>query len=115
MTDIIMCIEHSKITKETLKKKIEQIQKRAEKAVNDKDGVFYGKGKTVDEITFYWFRNWLHPALKHRTPKPNPAMYNMDNKNEREEFLKLFNKHLYENGQQNFNYTMQDILDYIEQ
>lgn len=114
MTDIIMCIKHSNISKETLRNKIEEIKVRASHAVNDTDGCFYGKGETVEKITFYWFKNWLHPALKSRTARPNPYMYNMSDDDERKEYLDLLFKRLYENGQQNFDYTMETILNYIE-
>ena len=112
--DIIYCIKHSGISKETLRNKIEAIRPRAEHAVNDPDGVFHGQGKTVDDITFYWFKNWLHPALKHRTPAPNPSRYNMRDEDERKEFQELLFRHTYENGQQNFEYTMEIIMKYIE-
>lgn len=112
--NIIYCIKHSGISKERLQSKIDEIRARAEYAVNDPDGVFYGEGKTVEEITFYWFKNWLHPALKHRTSAPNPSMYNMRNEDDRKEFQELLYRHTYENGQWNFDYTMETILDYIE-
>ena len=113
--DIIYCIKHSGITKQRLKNEIGlHIRPRAEFAVNDPGGVFYGQGKTVDEITFYWFKNWLHPMLKHRTPAPNPSRYNMNDEDERKEFQELLFRHTYENGQQNFDYTMETIMEYIE-
>ena len=112
--DIIYCIKHSGITKTRLRDEIEYIRRRAEYAVNDPNGVFYNQGKTVDDITFYWFKNWLHPMLKHRTALPNPSRYNMNDKDERKEFQDLLFRHTYENGQQNFDYTMETILNYIE-
>lgn len=112
--DIIYCIKYSEISKEALQNKIEEIRARANHAVNDPAGVFYGEGKTVEEITFYWFKNWLHPALKQRTAAPNPSLYNMRNDDERKEFQKLLFRHTYENGQQNFDYTMETIMKYIE-
>lgn len=112
--DIIFCIEHSGISKKRLRNEIEYIRARAEYAVNNPMGVFYGEGKTVEDITFYWFKNWLHPMLKHRTPLPKPACYDMQNEDERKEFQELLYRHTYENGQQNFDYTMETILNYIE-
>lgn len=113
--DIIFCIEHSGISKETLRKKIEDIRVRAEHAVNDPMGVFHGQGKTVEDITFYWFKNWLHPALKHRTPLPNPVYYDFSNRDEKEEFQEQLYRHTYENGQQNFDYTMETIMEYLRE
>lgn len=113
MEDIIKCIEYSGISKQKMKDKYAEIYDKARHAVNDPDGVFYEKGKTVDEITFHWFKNWLHPALKSRTPLPNPQNYNMENPKELEEYQNLFCQHIYENGQQNFNYTMDDLLVYM--
>lgn len=112
MENIIYCMEHSGISKETLKNKIEEIHARAEKACAE-GGIF--EGRKVEDITFYWFKNWLHPALKHRTAKPNPNRYNMANPDELKEFNELWTKHFYENGQQNFSYTMEEILQYIEE
>lgn len=87
--DIIYCIEHSGISKERLRKELEDIRVRAEYAVNNPNGVFYGQDKTVEDITFYWFKNWLHPILKHRTRKPDPNHYDMTNPDELKEFNEL--------------------------
>lgn len=106
MENIFYCIEYSGITKKQLRSKLNEIRGRAVKAVQP-NGIF--AGKNVDEITFYWFKNWLHPMLKSRTPKPAPYPGCMNDAYWREQNL----RHTYENGQQNFNYTLQDILRYV--
>lgn len=106
MENIFYCIEYSGISKERLRSKLEEIRGRAIKAVQP-GGIF--AGRNVDEITFYWFKNWLHPALKHRTPKTAEYPGCTNDK----QWMEQFYRHTYENGQQNFNYTLQDIIAYI--
>jgi hypothetical protein len=65
-----------------------------------------------NEVTEYWFKNWLHPQLKHAV-KPAPK----DKRGCSKEILKRDMKrdffNMYENGQQNFNYTLDDIKQWL--
>lgn len=90
-------IEFSGITKKSMLAKVHDLETRQ---VPQRDVLLHMKDEDVAE---YWFKNWLHPALKHavgRMPPENSlaAQVNM--------------LHFYENGQQNFAYSLQDIKNY---
>jgi len=66
------------------------------------------------ELGFYWFKNNLHPRLKHMVA-PAPA----DKRGCSKEVIRLDMKrdmlNFYELGQQNFDYTREDIEKWINQ
>lgn len=103
-------IEFSGIRKETLKAKLDETRKKA--STERAHQLFSGR-LSSEEIATHWFKNWLHPALKHRTALPNPQHYDFSNPDEQKEFRELLFQHTYENGQQNFSYTLEDIDNYI--
>ena len=101
-TTIFDRIEHTGITKAQVLAKIHDLRERQvpqRTVLPDMD----------DELLAEcWFKNWLHPILKHMVePSPrdkrgcSPKVLKMD---QRRDFL-----HFCENGQQNFNYTLADV------
>ena len=65
-----------------------------------------------EEVVFYWFKNWLHPNLRHFFRK-SPADKRGCSKEILERDAKLDMLHFYENGQQNYSYVLEDIKKYI--
>lgn len=101
-------IEFSGISKEMIKAKIDylrnvQVPNRTVLLnMNDKD------------VLFYWFKNWLHPNLKNwvtPSPKDKRGCSRKVLANDAKRDMLSF----YENGQQNFSYTLKEIEDYINQ
>ena len=107
MYDIIEKIEFSKITKEQLQNKIDEI---IEKLPNRRVYLETSDEKILD----LWFKNWLHPKLKHKFMKPNPSAYNFRNEKDVKLYNEKYNLYFYENGQFNYDYTVQDIINYIK-
>lgn len=69
--------------------------------------------KMDDEaVVEYWLKNYIHPDLKHWVYPP-PKDQRGCSKKTLERDMKIFNLHFYENGQQNYSYTLQDIEDYL--
>jgi hypothetical protein len=99
-------IEFSGISKETIKNKIHDLETRQT------------PNRTVllnmpdKEVTEYWFKNWLHPQLKHSVKKA-PIDKRGCSKKVLENDIKRDFLHFYENGQQNFNYTLNDIKQWL--
>lgn len=65
-----------------------------------------------EEVTFYWFKNWLHPQLKHIvqvSPKDKRGCSQQVLQQDAERDM----LHFYENGQQNFIYTLAQVDAYI--
>ena len=100
-------IEFSGISKEKIQAKITDLETRQ---VPSRDVLL---NMTDNDVAEYWFKNWLHPALKYAVP-PSPrdkqgcskAVLERDM---RQDFLRM-----YENGQQNFNYTLDDIKNWLK-
>jgi hypothetical protein len=99
-------IEFSGITVDAIEAKINDLEERQvpeRKVLLD---------MTNEAVTEYWFKNWLHPQLKHAV-KPSP----LDKRGCSEEALDKDRKrdilHTYENGQHQFNYTLTDIKQWI--
>ena len=103
--NIIDKIEFSEISKETIKEKINHL--RTVQVPNRT--VFLNSDD--EEIVFYWFKNWLHPKLKTITRKSPQSKVGCSRRvleNDAKRDMIAF----YENGQQNYNYTLKDIEDW---
>ena len=98
-------IEFSGISKESILAKIADLRERQ---VPKREVLL---SVPDEEVVFYWFKNWLHPSLKHWC-KPAPR----DKRGcSRERILKdqeQDNIRFLENGQQNYDYTLEDIINY---
>jgi len=99
-------IEFSGISKEDVAAKIKDLEERQ---VPEREVLL---NMTDAEVVEYWFKNWLHPKLKHAVVKSprdkrgcSKDVIAMDMKRD---FLNM-----YENGQQNFKYTLQDIKEWL--
>lgn len=66
-----------------------------------------------NDVLELWFKNWLHPALKHAVP-PSPRDKTGCSKLILERDIKQDFLRMYENGQQNFNYTLDDIKNWLK-
>lgn len=99
-------IEFSGITKEQVAAKLDDLFNRQ---VPRREVLLHRADGAVAE---YWFKNWLHPMLKHAVP---PA--SRDKRGCSREILKRDadqdTLRFYENGQQNFNYTLEDIESWL--
>ena len=70
--------------------------------------------KPDEEITFYWFKNWLHPQLKHWC-KLSPKDKRGCSSERLQKDMQQDMLHFYENGQQHYEYTLEDIYNYLSQ
>lgn len=99
-------IEFSGITKEDIKSKIDDLENRQ---VPNRTVL---KNMSDGDVAEYWFKNWLHPKLKHAVKK-SP----IDKRGCSKKVLEMDRKrdylHFYENGQFNFNYTLDDIKQWL--
>lgn len=95
-------IEFSGITKQQITDKIHDLRTRQvpqRKVLRDMPD---------EAVTQYWFKNWLHPNLRHWVPKPPKDTRGCSREVlERDARKGMLN--FYENGQQNFSYTLADI------
>ena len=104
---IIQKIEYSKISKEEIKAKIKDLRIRQ---VPERT-VFLEADP--EEIVFYWFKNWLHPKLKHIVEKsPRSKVGCSQRVIENDMKRDYFN--FYENGQQNYKYTLKEIEEWLK-
>lgn len=105
---IIDKIEFSGFTRERVQAKLEDL--RTNQVPNRKVLL----DMTDDEVVFYWFKNWLHPDLKDWVPRQCTDFRGCS---ERviDETLRKVTLRVYENGQQNFDYTMADIDAWLEE
>jgi hypothetical protein len=98
-------IEYSDISKDSIRRKIYHLRTVQ---VPNRDVLLE---MDDEELVFYWFKNWLHPDLKHYFPR-SPR----DKRGCSQQVLirdaRLDMLHFYENGQQNYNYTLDEIEDY---
>lgn len=95
-------IEFSGITKSAIRNKITDLENRQvpERTVLLK--------MTDSAVVEYWFKNWLHPMLKHAVNQ-SPTDKRGCSERVLNNDLKQDSLRFYENGQQNFNYTIDDI------
>ena len=105
---IIDKIEFSGITKESISNKIKDLRERQV----PQRTVFLDKDE--EEILEYWSKNWLHPMLKHCViPSPTDKRGCSQKVLQRDHTRDML--HFYENGQQNFNYTLADIEQWLNE
>jgi len=99
-------IEFSGITKKAIRDKILDLENRQvpERTVLLK--------MTDSDVVEYWFKNWLHPMLKHAVNLSSVDKRGCS-KRVLNNDMKQDSLHFYENGQQNFNYTIDDIKEYV--
>lgn len=106
-TTIFDKIEFSGITKESIRAKLEDLRTRQV----PQRTVFLNQPD--EEIVFYWFKNWLHPMLKHAvTPSPRCKLGCSKAVLERDMARDSFR--MYENGQQNYVYTLADVEAWLD-
>lgn len=99
-------IEFSDISKEEIRKKLIQLDTQVKNRtvyleLNDRD------------VKEHWFKNWLHPKLKHFVVRKQVDKYM--SKELRNKTIELDFLYTYENGQHNFKYTLDDIEKYVEE
>jgi len=69
--------------------------------------------KADDEsLVFAWLKNWIHPKLKHAAPK-SPRDKRGCSRKVLQIDASMDSLNFYENGQQNFTYTLDDIKNWI--
>lgn len=107
-TTIFDKIEFSGIPKQTLKDKLKDLNERR---VPNRTVMLHMNDSTVVD---YWFRNWLHPALLNCVA-PSPVSKIGCSKKVIQNDIKRDQLRFYENGQQNFDYTIEDITNYINE
>jgi len=106
--DIFDKIEFSGITRESLKHKLQELRLTT---VPERE-VF--KDVADEVVVFYWFKNWLHPQLKHYvvpSPKDKRGISRATLKRDMERDSIYF----FENGQHNFSYSLEEIDNYIQE
>lgn len=108
--NIFDVIEYSKISKEIIKSSLYEFLKKAER-VCEKGGFF--EGRDVNEVAFFWFKEWLFPKLKKRTSIPNRDLYDLNDSKERMDYAYAMQQHFYENNPLNFDFTLEDVQKYI--
>ncbi len=98
-------IEFSNISKQQIRDKIRDLRERQvpnREVLIDHDD---------EEVVDYWFRNWLHPSLRHYFPKSprdkRGCSQEALKRDLRGDFLRF-----YENGQHNYTYTLAEIERY---
>ncbi len=65
------------------------------------------------DVVFYWLKNWIHPKLKHAAPKA-PADKRGCSRRVLQIDANMDSIRFYENGQQNFSYTLADIKNWLD-
>lgn len=100
-------IEFSEISKEEILAKIHDLETRQ---VPQRTVLMT---LSDDDVAEHWFKNWLHPMLKHffkQSPKDkrgcSPEIIARD--------MQMDNLHFCENGQQNYQYTLDEIKEYCD-
>lgn len=99
-------IEFSDISKEVIKAKLHDLITRQ---VPERTVLLNADD---DNVTLHWFKNWLHPNLNHffrKSPKDKRGCSRKVIEND----MAMDSLHFYENGQQNFQYTLDDIKEYV--
>lgn len=101
-------IEFSGISKKAIKDKIKDLRERQ---VPNREVLL----ETDDEdVAEYWFKNWLHPMLKHAV-RPSPKNKVGCSSRVLEVDARRDALHFFENGQQNFKYSLADVEKYCEE
>lgn len=95
-------IEFSGITREQVREKLDDLRGRQ---VPERRVLLEMDDEKVAE---YWFKNWLHPKLKHAV-KPSPKDKRGCSRATLERDAQRDAMCFYENGQQNYNYTLADV------
>lgn len=98
-------IEFSGITKLTIKNKIADLRDRQ---VPEREVLL---NMADEDVVFHWFKNWLHPMLKHCVKK-SPRDKRGCSKKVLERDMKRDMLNMYENSQHSFNYTLADIEEW---
>lgn len=101
-------IEFSGITRKALKAKLDDLRTRQ---VPQRTVLL---DMPDEEVVFYWFKNWLHPSLKHWV-KPSSKDKRGATRRVLEIDYQIDALYFYENGQHMFDYTLEDIEAYIEE
>lgn len=65
-----------------------------------------------EDVVFYWLKNWIHPKLKSAAPRA-PGDKRGCSRRVLQLDAEMDSLHYYENGQQNFTYTLADIKEWI--
>lgn len=67
-----------------------------------------------EDVKFYWLQNFIHPDLKHWVyPSPKSKLGCSEKVIKRD--MRIDFIHAYENGQHHYNYTMEDIEEYLNE
>jgi len=103
--DIFNKIEYSGISKEAIKNKLIDLETRQ---VPNREVLLYMQD---EDVVFYWFKNWLHPQLKSFFPR-SPNDKSGCSKAVLKRDARLDSLQFYENGQQNYSYTLADMWEY---
>lgn len=99
-------MEFSNITKEQVKEKLHYLETDQ---VPNRDVLL----EMDDEaLVFYWLKNWIHPKLKSAAPKA-PADKRGCSRKVLQIDAKMDSLNFYENGQQNFSYTLADVKNWL--
>ena len=99
-------IEYSNISKDRIRAKLEELDSK----VSNRTVLL---NMTDNEVKEYWFKNWLHPELKHWIEK-SPEGEKFISQSVRERDAQINTLNFFENSQQNFNYSLEDIIKYIK-
>lgn len=100
-------IEFSGITKASIRTKIKDLRERQ---VPQRTVLLQ---MDDEDVVFYWFQNWLHPSLKHAVEQsPRNKQGCTQQVLERDAQRDML--HFYENGQQNFTYSLAEIEAYVK-
>lgn len=105
-TSIFDKIEYSKITKNEIRLKIDDL---CNNHIPNRTVLLNITDNNVLEL---WFKNWLHPKLKHAVKK-SPSNKQGISKKVLMMDIERDSLRFYENGQFNYTYTIDDIIQYI--
>lgn len=98
-------IEFSDITKDQIREKLKSLDE-------DVSGRSVLLDVSDEKVKEHWFKNWLHPKLKHFVKKL--AVDNNMTEKYKKNVLKAESLYFYENAQFNFNYSLKDIEEYVK-
>ena len=101
-------IEFSCITKEQITEKIHDLETRQ---VPEREVLL---NMSDDAVAEYWLKNWLHPMLKHACPSSPKDKRGCSREVIMQE-IKQDQIRFYENSQQNYDYTLDDIKAWLEE
>jgi len=101
-------IEFSDISKERIRIKLKDLRERQ---VPQRTVLMEMKD---EDVVLYWFKNWLHPDLKEFCPEPPKSTQGCSNEVIQRDIRQRFIR-TYENGQHNYDYTLEEIDEYVEE